>query len=149
MLVLVSGTYSPNAYRGFAREFIKDLEAIRCGTAQPCSDWNHCISLKNCIWSCRPQAILDIIRSGERFRIDSTAKMPEQGLCEKCGYISSQVQGCSYLYANPKTRYISHCSYQCTIGTFRVASQEVNQAPVKTSTVACLNLVPISSPIDL
>jgi len=59
-------TYSPNAYRGFAREFIKDLEAIR------------------------PQAILDIIRSGERFRIDSTAKMPEQGLCEKCGYISSQ-----------------------------------------------------------
>lgn len=39
----------------------------------------------------RPQAILDIIRSGERFRIDSTAKMPEQGLCERCGYISSQV----------------------------------------------------------
>lgn len=59
-------TYSPNAYRGFAREFIKDLEAIR------------------------PQAILDIISSGERFRIDSTAKMPEQGLCERCGYISSQ-----------------------------------------------------------
>lgn len=24
-----AGTYSPNAYRGFAREFIKDLEAIR------------------------------------------------------------------------------------------------------------------------
>jgi cytoplasmic tRNA 2-thiolation protein 1 len=81
-------TYSPNAYRGFAREFIKDLEAIR------------------------PQAILDIIRSGERFRIDSTAKMPEQGLCEKCGYISSQVQGCSYLYANSKTRQISHCDNQ-------------------------------------
>lgn len=25
-----AGIYSPNAYRGFAREFIKDLERIRC-----------------------------------------------------------------------------------------------------------------------
>nr|XP_010935220.1 cytoplasmic tRNA 2-thiolation protein 1 isoform X2 [Elaeis guineensis] len=58
--------YSPNAYRGFAREFIKDLERIR------------------------PQAILDIIRSGENFRISTSTKMPEQGTCEQCGYISSQ-----------------------------------------------------------
>lgn len=58
--------YSPNAYRGFAREFIKDLERIR------------------------PRAILDIIKSGENFRISTTAKMPEQGTCERCGYISSQ-----------------------------------------------------------
>ncbi|OIW14703.1 hypothetical protein TanjilG_33045 [Lupinus angustifolius] len=58
--------YSPNAYRGFAREFIKDLERIR------------------------PRAILDIIQSGENFRISATTKMPEQGTCERCGYISSQ-----------------------------------------------------------
>ncbi|KAL6633498.1 hypothetical protein ACP70R_026169 [Stipagrostis hirtigluma subsp. patula] len=58
--------YSPNAYRGFAREFIKDLERIR------------------------PRAILDIIRSGENFRISTTTRMPEQGTCERCGYISSQ-----------------------------------------------------------
>ncbi|KAL6522099.1 cytosolic thiouridylase subunit Ctu1 [Orobanche minor] len=58
--------YSPNAYRGFAREFIKDLERIR------------------------PRAILDIIKSGEDFRISTSTKMPEQGNCEKCGYISSQ-----------------------------------------------------------
>ena len=58
--------YSPNAYRGFAREFIKDLERLR------------------------PRAVLDIIRSGENFRISTTAKMPEQGTCERCGYISSQ-----------------------------------------------------------
>ncbi|KAL5564605.1 hypothetical protein UlMin_027769, partial [Ulmus minor] len=58
--------YSPNAYRGFAREFIKDLERIR------------------------PRAILDIIRSGEDFRISVFTKMPEQGTCERCGYISSQ-----------------------------------------------------------
>jgi cytoplasmic tRNA 2-thiolation protein 1 len=59
-------TYSPNAYRGYAREFIKDLESIR------------------------PRAILDIIKSGESFRYALTTKMPEQGTCEKCGYISSQ-----------------------------------------------------------
>ncbi|OWM70622.1 hypothetical protein CDL15_Pgr014295 [Punica granatum] len=58
--------YSPNAYRGFAREFIKDLERIR------------------------PRAILDIIKSGEDFRIATSTKMPEQGTCERCGYISSQ-----------------------------------------------------------
>ncbi|XP_047975340.1 cytoplasmic tRNA 2-thiolation protein 1 isoform X1 [Salvia hispanica] len=58
--------YSPNAYRGFAREFIKDLERIR------------------------PRAILDIIKSGEDFRIATHTKMPEQGNCERCGYISSQ-----------------------------------------------------------
>lgn len=58
--------YSPNAYRGFAREFIKDLERIR------------------------PRAILDIIKSGEDFRISTSTKMPEQGTCECCGYISSQ-----------------------------------------------------------
>ncbi|XP_073011305.1 cytoplasmic tRNA 2-thiolation protein 1 [Typha latifolia] len=58
--------YSPNAYRGFAREFIKDLERLR------------------------PRAILDIIRSGENFRISTSTKMPEQGTCERCGYISSQ-----------------------------------------------------------
>nr|XP_043606701.1 cytoplasmic tRNA 2-thiolation protein 1 [Erigeron canadensis] len=58
--------YSPNAYRGFAREFIKDLERLR------------------------PRAILDIIKSGEDFRIAATTKMPEQGTCQRCGYISSQ-----------------------------------------------------------
>ena len=29
LLFYISGIYSPNAYRGFAREFIKDLERIR------------------------------------------------------------------------------------------------------------------------
>ncbi|KAG5245292.1 cytoplasmic tRNA thiolation protein [Salix suchowensis] len=42
--------YSPNAYRGFAREFIKDLERMR------------------------PRAILDIIKSGEDFRISTSTK---------------------------------------------------------------------------
>ncbi|KAF8729970.1 hypothetical protein HU200_017294 [Digitaria exilis] len=50
----IHGIYSPNAYRGFAREFIKDLERMR------------------------PRAILDIIKSGENFRISTTTRMPEK-----------------------------------------------------------------------
>ncbi|URE16351.1 Cytoplasmic tRNA 2-thiolation protein [Musa troglodytarum] len=38
----------------------------------------------------KPRAILDIIRSGENFRTATSTKMPEQGTCERCGYISSQ-----------------------------------------------------------
>ncbi|KAK6939266.1 Cytoplasmic tRNA 2-thiolation protein 1, C-terminal [Dillenia turbinata] len=66
IVIYPCGIYSPNAYCGFAREFIKDLEKIR------------------------PRAILDIIKSGDNFRISTLTKMPEQGTCEKCGYIASQ-----------------------------------------------------------
>nr|GEY16897.1 cytoplasmic tRNA 2-thiolation protein 1 isoform X1 [Tanacetum cinerariifolium] len=58
--------YSPNAYHWFTREFIKDLKRMR------------------------PRAILDIIKSGKDFRITTSTKMPEQGTCQRCGYISSQ-----------------------------------------------------------
>ena len=58
--------YSPNAYRGYARTFLKDLEAIR------------------------PSAIIDIIHSGDGFSVKADVKMPVQGSCSKCGYISSQ-----------------------------------------------------------
>lgn len=60
-------TYSPNAYRGNARSFLKDLEAIR------------------------PSAIIDIIKSGEAFEAsqESVKKNQVAGKCERCGYISS------------------------------------------------------------
>ncbi|KAK9762837.1 cytosolic thiouridylase subunit Ctu1 [Basidiobolus ranarum] len=58
--------YSPNAYRGYARIFLKDLEAIR------------------------PSAIVDIIHSGEAFEIKTNIKAPPPvGTCERCGYMSS------------------------------------------------------------
>jgi cytoplasmic tRNA 2-thiolation protein 1 len=57
--------YSPNAYRGYARTFLKDLEAVN------------------------PKAILDIITSGEAFEIKADTKVPEQRHCDRCGYISS------------------------------------------------------------
>jgi cytoplasmic tRNA 2-thiolation protein 1 len=82
--------YSPNAYRGFAREFIKDLERIRF--VATCFFFVFVvIPLLTASLICRPRAILDIIKSGENFRISTTTKMPEQGMCERCGYISSQV----------------------------------------------------------
>jgi cytoplasmic tRNA 2-thiolation protein 1 len=58
--------YAPNAYRGHARAFLKDLEA------------------------CRPTAILDILYSAESFRIQQDVKLPRQQTCTRCQYISSQ-----------------------------------------------------------
>ena len=59
--------YSPNAYRGHARTYIKDLEKIR------------------------PSSIMDIIHSGENlvFKSNIKEKLPAQGNCTRCGYVSS------------------------------------------------------------
>lgn len=87
--------YSPNAYRGYARAYLKDLESIR------------------------PSAIIDIIHSGEGLQVGwkrdekatavgkgggsldnksattassstrTTAKQQVQQTCKRCGYISS------------------------------------------------------------
>ncbi|OMJ82154.1 hypothetical protein SteCoe_17230 [Stentor coeruleus] len=55
--------YSPNAYRGFAREFLKELEKV-C-----------------------PRAVLDIIHSGEM--LDVSANPPDKLTCQRCGGVSS------------------------------------------------------------
>lgn len=55
------------------------------------------------VHNCRPRAILDVIKSGEDFRISTSTKMPEQGTCERCGYISSQVK---YFLLQSKTSRI-------------------------------------------
>ncbi|KAF5361586.1 hypothetical protein D9757_011555 [Collybiopsis confluens] len=59
--------YSPDAYRGHARTFLKDLEAAR------------------------PSAIIDIIHSGEAFEIreEIRANQKAQQTCTRCGYMSS------------------------------------------------------------
>lgn len=58
--------YSPNSYRGFARSFLKDLESIRASS------------------------ILDIIHSAEQMCVKDDVRLPPQGYCSRCGYISSQ-----------------------------------------------------------
>eukprot|EP01026_Neomeris_dumetosa_P012114 TRINITY_DN14258_c0_g1_i3.p4 TRINITY_DN14258_c0_g1~~TRINITY_DN14258_c0_g1_i3.p4 ORF type:complete len:141 (+),score=16.70 TRINITY_DN14258_c0_g1_i3:347-769(+) len=64
--------YAPFAARGFARDFVKELERSR------------------------PQAILDVVKSAESFRVASPQdtqnqkSLPEPRSCERCGYISSQ-----------------------------------------------------------
>lgn len=58
--------YSPYAYRGYAREFIKDLERVD------------------------PTTLLNIIASGESLEIQEGVKMPTRGSCSRCGYVSSQ-----------------------------------------------------------
>ncbi|KAG0277143.1 cytosolic thiouridylase subunit Ctu1 [Linnemannia exigua] len=61
--------YSPNAYRGHARVFLKDLEAVR------------------------RTAIVDIIHSGEALsasvQANESTKLPTMSNCTRCGYISS------------------------------------------------------------
>ncbi|EIM88143.1 uncharacterized protein STEHIDRAFT_120339 [Stereum hirsutum FP-91666 SS1] len=59
--------YSPDAYRGHARAFLKDLEAAR------------------------PSAIIDIIHSGEAFEVKDEVKAAQkaQQTCKRCGYMSS------------------------------------------------------------
>ncbi|TPX37989.1 hypothetical protein SmJEL517_g00233 [Synchytrium microbalum] len=57
--------YSPNAYRGHARAFLKDLESIR------------------------PSAIMDIIHSGEAFGLPSQTRPTSPGKCTRCGYMAS------------------------------------------------------------
>lgn len=58
--------YAPNAYRGHARAFLKDLERVR------------------------PTVIMDIIHSGEQLTFKQTLKKPVRGICERCGFVSSQ-----------------------------------------------------------
>lgn len=57
--------YSPNAYRGYARTFLKDLESIRASS------------------------IIDIIHAGENLHVAGQVKRAVQRTCERCGYISS------------------------------------------------------------
>lgn len=77
--------FAPNAYRGHARTFLKDLERLK------------------------PSSIMDIIHSGnkkifiiiyilnninilkgETMCIKENIKMPERGICTKCKFVSSQ-----------------------------------------------------------
>jgi cytoplasmic tRNA 2-thiolation protein 1 len=61
--------YSPNAYRGFARQLIKDAERLDAGV------------------------ILDIVHAGETMQFRSGEAghaSTAAGSCERCGYISSQ-----------------------------------------------------------
>ncbi|KAJ2083063.1 cytosolic thiouridylase subunit Ctu1 [Coemansia sp. RSA 988] len=58
-------TYSPNAYRGYARQFLKDLESVR------------------------PSTIIDIIHSGEAIKVSEEVQVQRPSSCERCGYISS------------------------------------------------------------
>ncbi|XP_037949397.1 cytoplasmic tRNA 2-thiolation protein 1-like [Teleopsis dalmanni] len=58
--------FAPNAYRGHARELLKDMEKVD------------------------PEAILNIIHSGEQMRFNDFVKQPTRGKCDRCGFLSSQ-----------------------------------------------------------
>lgn len=58
--------FAPNAYRGHARKYLKDLEKIR------------------------PSVIMDIIHSGEQLKFNESTKMPQRSRCTRCGFVASQ-----------------------------------------------------------
>lgn len=84
--------YSPFAARGLAREYIKDLEAVR------------------------PRAILDLIHAGEDLRVGDAANAaaPQPGNCERCGYLSSQV-GAAMGRARECMRALHHSTQVCLL----------------------------------
>jgi len=57
--------YAPDAYRGYARALVKDMEALRSS------------------------AIIDVIHAGEQLAVKDGVKLPTQGTCTSCGYVSS------------------------------------------------------------
>ncbi|XP_014217083.1 cytoplasmic tRNA 2-thiolation protein 1 [Copidosoma floridanum] len=58
--------YAPNAYRGYTREYLKQIERIR------------------------PTCILDIIYSAEHLVFKENIKLPERRTCTRCGFVASQ-----------------------------------------------------------
>lgn len=62
-------TFSPLAYRGHARTFLKDLERLR------------------------PSVIMDIIHSGEYLQVGIVEQLPSRGHCKQCGQVSSASGG--------------------------------------------------------
>ncbi|KAG6926140.1 cytosolic thiouridylase subunit 1, partial [Chelydra serpentina] len=58
--------YAPQAYRGYARALLKDLEAAR------------------------PSAVADLGHSGERLSLRPDLRLPARGTCQRCGYVASQ-----------------------------------------------------------
>lgn len=72
--------YSPNAYRGFAREFLKELEAVRPSAILGMHAWPHlataCTSRSPA--SPMPLHLPDIIHSAEHFHVKAKTRMPVQ-----------------------------------------------------------------------
>jgi len=106
--------YSPNSYRGNARNYVKSLERER------------------------PKAILDLIHSAETLRVSGErANKPTLASCQKCGYISSQqfCKACLLLYGLNSNNYTigvsgkvssnanpPHCTQCDALDTFRSAT---------------------------
>ena len=80
--------YAPNAYRGYARFVIGDLNwerGLHIFTARMNRVFRSFI--KN-LERIRPRAILDIIKSGEGLQVKSEIAVPLLGHCERYGPVS-------------------------------------------------------------
>ncbi|GAX79103.1 hypothetical protein CEUSTIGMA_g6543.t1 [Chlamydomonas eustigma] len=114
--------YAPFAARGFARDFVKDLEAAR------------------------PSAIIDLIHSAEQFRFhaQSEQRLLQPRTCERCGFISSQpiCKACTLLEGLNKG--LSKIKIQSSLEERRGSQKASAQC-----TAQCLNITPVHDSASL
>lgn len=86
-------TFAPNAYRGHARKYLKDLEKIRPSVIMDIihsgTGWNYVLSSYSDCLLVLLRLIFNSI-SGEQLRFKDTVKKPIRGTCDRCGFVSSQ-----------------------------------------------------------
>lgn len=78
--------FAPNAYRGYARTFLKDLERLKPSSIM---DIIHSGSKQLCSWFLHYKIILFNVL-GETMCVKENVKLPDIGVCTKCGFVSSQ-----------------------------------------------------------
>eukprot|EP00878_Enallax_costatus_P009892 GHUV01010329.1.p1 GENE.GHUV01010329.1~~GHUV01010329.1.p1 ORF type:complete len:379 (+),score=98.89 GHUV01010329.1:740-1876(+) len=94
--------YAPFAARGFARDFVKDLEAVR------------------------PSAIMDLIHSAESWTISqgSHEQMPTPQRCVRCGFMSSQSVCKACILLEGLNKGLPHLGTQRTRGKGKRSSSQ-------------------------
>ncbi len=111
--------YSPNAYRGFARQLIKDAERLD------------------------PGVILDIVHAGETMQFcsgEAGHSSTAAGSCERCGYISSQrlCKACVLLddLASRSARHVK-LEYEAQVSKPGIASDAASAGAASAPTASC------------
>lgn len=84
-------TFAPNAYRGHARKYLKDLEKIRPAVIMDIIHsgmGGHLFA--HLLFSVEQKYRTIFNLSGEQLRFKDSVKKPIRGTCDRCGFVSSQ-----------------------------------------------------------
>lgn len=82
--------YAPDAYRGHARALVKDLEALRSTSILDIIHaGNAVVLLLFSLNECERFTIFKFL--GEQLSVKDGVKLPTQGICSSCGFVSSNI----------------------------------------------------------